>query len=204
VKLRDVPPYLSNTHSASLLAEQSALLTEKEQIIERKSEVISAQQQRIQFLEEMLRLANRKRFKASSEQSDPLQLNLFDEAELETQSDDEQVSSELDDTPQTNTQKKKKPGRKPFADSLPREQVRIYLSDEEKAGAIDTFFTKVKEELDIIPAKVRVLEYMQEKAVFVEQEQRIIKAAVMLPHYRQVCRWFATVSSGNHLKSLRR
>ncbi len=66
------------------------------------------------------------------------------------------------------TEAKKKPGRKPFLDKLPRKQVYLYLSDEEKQGSIDTFFTKVKEELDIIPAKVRVLEYMQEKAVFVE------------------------------------
>ena len=62
-------------------------------------------------------------------------------------------------------------------------QIFITLSDEEKAGAISTFFTKVKEELDIIPAQVRVLEYMQEKAVFLEPAQdemqrRIIAAAL--------------------------
>ena len=60
------------------------------------------------------------------------------------------------------------------------------MTEEEKEGAIDTFFTKVKEELDIIPAKVRVLEYMQEKAVFVEQiegeKQRQVKAAQMPKH----------------------
>ena len=42
---------------------------------------------------------------------------------------------------------------------------------------------KVKEELDIIPAQVRVLEYLQEKAVFLEPAQdemqrRIIAAAL--------------------------
>ncbi|MCK5190318.1 MAG: IS66 family transposase, partial [Methylococcales bacterium] len=44
----------------------------------------------------------------------------------------------------------------------------------------------VKEELDIIPAKVRVLEYMQEKAVFIEsregENKRQIKAALMPKH----------------------
>lgn len=91
-----------------------------------------------------------------------------------------------EDDKQTGSDTKKKPGRKPFSDKLPREQIFIYLTDEEKEGAIDTFFTKVKEELDIIPAKVRVLEYMQEKAVFVKhvdgEKQRQVKAAQMPTH----------------------
>ena len=45
---------------------------------------------------------------------------------------------------------------------------------------------KVKEELDIIPANVRVLEYMQEKAVFIEsvdgENKRQVKAAQMPKH----------------------
>jgi transposase len=45
-----------------------------------------------------------------------------------------------------------------------------YLSDAEKEGAINTFFVKVREELDIIPAKTQVLEYMQEKAVFKDEQ----------------------------------
>jgi len=61
-----------------------------------------------------------------------------------------------------------------------------YLSEQEKSGAISTFFTKVREELDIIPAQVRVLEYMQEKAVFIEQDKdenkRIIISAEMPKH----------------------
>jgi hypothetical protein len=35
------------------------------------------------------------------------------------------------------------------------------LSDAEKEGAINTFFVKVREELDIIPAKVQILLYLQ-------------------------------------------
>jgi transposase len=65
-------------------------------------------------------------------------------------------------------------------------QIFITLSDEEKAGAITTFFSKVKEELDIIPAQVRVLEYMQGKAVFLEpvqdEMQRKIVAATLPKH----------------------
>lgn len=55
--------------------------------------------------------------------------------------------------------------REGFSDKLPRVRVDIALSDEENAGASRTFFSKVKEELDIVPAKARILKYWQEKAV---------------------------------------
>lgn len=40
----------------------------------------------------------------------------------------------------------------------------------------------MREELDIEPAKVRVLEYLQEKAVFVDQGKRNIKVATLPQH----------------------
>jgi transposase len=76
-----------------------------------------------------------------------------------------------------------KKGRKPFSDKLPRHQVFAYLSEEDKVDAIDTFFVKVREELDIIPAQVRVLEYMQEKATFKTQgDGRTVKVAALIKH----------------------
>ena len=42
--------------------------------------------------------------------------------------------------------------------------------------------TLVKEELDIEPAKARVVEYLQEKAVFVEDGKRSIKSATLPKH----------------------
>ncbi len=77
---------------------------------------------------------------------------------------------------------KKKPGRKGFSEKIAREQIFINLPDDEKVGAIDTFYSKVKEELDIVPAKVRILEYMQEKAVFINDGQRQMKAAELPKH----------------------
>jgi transposase len=175
-----------SSDSAELLVE----INELTRVVESKSEVISQQNKRIAILEEALRLSKIKRFAPSSEQSQ--QTSLFDEAENETDFDhNEELELEADelsedDQPATSTEAKKKPGRKPFSDKLPREKVYIYLSDEEKQGAIDTFFTKVKEELDIIPAKVRILEYMQEKAVFIEvaegEKKRHIKVALMPKH----------------------
>ena len=176
----------------SVLLEKAQRVDELTQTVELKSEVISSLKQRIQVLEEALRLSKVKRFAPSSEQSQ--QLSLFDEAEVEATLDFESTTDEINasdhDTLDTESpepaNKKQKTGRKPFADNLPREQIFITLSDAEKAGAIDTFFTKVKEELDIIPAQVRVLEYLQEKAVFLEpvegETQRRIIAAALPKH----------------------
>ena len=191
VKQQDKAPALL-TGSVDLLVE----INELTRVVESKSEVISKQKKHIAILEEALRLSKIKRFAPSSEQSQ--QTSLFDEAENEADSDgneelelDHELDVETDefsedDKPATSTEAKKKPGRKPFSDKLLREQIYIYLSDEEKQGSIDTFFTKVKEELDIIPAKVRVLEYMQEKAVFIEsvegENKRQVKAAQMPKH----------------------
>ncbi|WP_143869684.1 IS66 family transposase [Catenovulum sediminis] len=172
------PKAQSNQASTSVetTTEMAALLSEKDDIIDKKSEVIAWQQQRIALLEEYLNLANQKRFGSSSEQTTAEQGNLFNEAEITAEPEQEELL--LPDTAS-----KTKTGRKPFSDKLPREQVFAYLSEKDKAGAIDTFFVKVREELDIIPAQVRVLEYMQEKAVFKdEQDKRIIKAAEVTLH----------------------
>lgn len=193
--LADIPNIKQQDKAGSVLSESVALLLEKEaaideltRVIDAKSGVISEQKKRILILEEALRLSKIKRFTSSSEQSH--QSSLFDEAENEADSSEE-LDLEADEAPEDDKQTgssgtKKKTGRKPFSDKLPREQIFIHLTDEEKEGAIDTFFTKVKEELDIIPAKVRVLEYMQEKAVFVErvegEKQRQVKAAQMPRH----------------------
>ncbi len=165
--------------NVALLFEKDLAIDELTRVVELKSGVISSQKKRILVLEEALRLSKIKRFAPSSEQCH--QHSLFDEAETESSEIEEEVSDDV-----APTENKKKPGRKPFSDKLPREQIFIHLSDEEKQGAIDTFFTKVKEELDIIPAKVRILEYMQEKAVFVEQiegeTKRQVKSARMPKH----------------------
>ncbi|WP_419640805.1 hypothetical protein, partial [Thiolapillus sp.] len=42
-----------------------------------------------------------------------------------------------------------------FDENLPRIQVRLTLDEDEKAGANKTFFSKVKEELDIVQACLR-------------------------------------------------
>ena len=59
----------------------------------------------------------------------------------------------------------------------------MHLSDEEREGAIDTFFVKVKEVLDYEPAQLRVIEIMQEKAVYLDEDgERAIRSALRPAH----------------------
>ena len=158
------------------------VIDQQADVIEKKSCVIAEQKKRIALLEEYLRLERARLYGRSSEKSSQ-QGEIFDEAELVDCGEKEQ-----DEAPDTEKKRKKSQGRKPLSPSLPRFQEKIELSPEEKEGAIDTFFTKVREELDIIPAKVRVKEILQEKAVFLEPqadqqpEKRIIKAAELPRH----------------------
>jgi transposase len=161
----------------ALLSEKDSIVGEQNDIIEKKSDVIDSLKHRVQMLEEYLRLSNSKRFGKSSEQTDSPQGDLFNEVEV--------TSSPEPDEPELppKDDQKAKTGCKPFAKNLPRHQVFAYLTDADEEGAINTFFVKVREELDIIPAKVQVIEYMQEKAVFKDaQGNRTMKAAEVVKH----------------------
>ena len=153
------------------------LLAEKEQVIEHQSDIITKQKARIARLEEFLRLERARLYGRSSEKNIN-QGELFDEAELCCDEPEENLPT-LEPIKHTSDKKK---GRKGLSKSLPRYQVRLDLRDEEKVGAIDTFYSVVKEELDIEPAKARVIEYLQEKAVFIDSGSRTIKSATLPKH----------------------
>jgi len=155
------------------LTVKDRLIEGHHKLIEQKSHVIDGQKRRIAQLEEYLRLEKSRHYGPSSEKH-PGQGELFNEAE--------QIADEAEIPPAEKPVKKSKAGRKGLSDKLPREQVYLKLTEEEKEGAINTFYSKIKEELDIVPAKVRVLEYMQEKAVFEQDGKQTIKAAVQPAH----------------------
>ena len=181
VKILCMQTAINNQEKAPVFAsptmpELLQLLEEKDHIIEERNQFIAEQQKLLKLLEEKLRLAKLQRFGSSSEKL-PFQGDFFDEAELEVALSD--VEDQLpDDTPGKPPRKK----REGFSDKLPRVRIDISLSDEEKAGASKTFFTKVKEELDIIPAQARVIEYWQEKAVFDKDGEQHIEAAARPAH----------------------
>ncbi|EPO8666347.1 IS66 family transposase [Klebsiella pneumoniae] len=174
-------PDLSGLSAAELLAviagfqQQLAL---KDEALQSKEEAIQRRDAHILLLEELLRLRRIQRFAASSEKLH--QLPLFDEAELEA--DIDSLLAQLpDDLPQT-AEAKAKPRQRGFSASLLRERIELTLSDEQKAGASKVFFTKVKEELQFIPAQLKVLEIWQEKAVFERDGEEVILAATRPVH----------------------
>jgi len=174
------------------LADQEARLQSQALLIEQHNQQIRQRDTYIQLLEELLRLKKIQQFAAKSEKL-AHQHHLFDEAELETAINElrDQLPEEVEDADQTE-QPSRKSRQRGFSSHLVRERIELLLSDEQKAGAVKTFFTKVKEELEFIPAQLKVLEYWQEKAVFEQDGQDRILAAERPVHPLGKC--IATVS----------
>lgn len=146
-----------------LLREQ---LEEHKTLVEKKSEVIQNQKARIAVLEEKLRLKTIERYAANSE-SRPQQDRLFND--VEQASDEAEAADKKDASDSNDKPKKPRSKRKALNPEIPRVQQHHCLTDEQREGAIDTFFVSVKEELDITPAKVQVIEHLQEKAVYLDE-----------------------------------
>ena len=64
-----------------------------------------------------------------------------------------------------------------FAASLRRIRRELCLSEQETAGASKTFFSKIKEELEYLPAQLNVIDIWQEKAVFKQGPEEHFVAA---------------------------
>ena len=128
--------------------------------------------------DELMRLAKVQRFAASSEKS-ACQIDLFDEAELDAAIDD--LREQVPDTNSTDKQNQStsapKSRQRGFAASLKRIRRELCLSEQEKAGASKTFFSKIKEELEYLPAQLNVIDIRQEKAVFDQDSEEQLVAA---------------------------
>ena len=158
-------------------------LLEQQKRLEKQGKTLENQQALINVLEEKLRLLTQQKFGSSSEKNLSQEDWLADEAEALADGEPDPNDGEIDE-PEQEKKKKPKTGRgKGFSESLPRIQKFVYLGDDEREGALETFFVKVKEELDIIPAQVQVIEIMQEKAVFLDENgERSLKAATRPTH----------------------
>jgi len=119
-------------------------------------------QEKLDWYEEQFRLFQHKRFGASSEKY-PDQLELFNEAE-----------SILDALPQdegepevTAPYQRNKPGRKPLSKHIPREVVRHELPEAERVcgcgHALHEAGEDQSEQLEIIPAQIKVIVHVQVK-----------------------------------------
>lgn len=172
----------TNDYSGLSAAELLALLQQRDAIIDhvsRQLDEVSADRDKYKAIsDELIRLGKIQRFAASSEKSQ-FQICLFDEVELEASVDDlrQQMPEEDPSTESPKAPSKKQSRNRSFAATLNRIRRELLLSDDEKHGATKTFFTKVKEELEYVPAQLNVIEIWQEKAVFDNNGEETIIAA---------------------------
>lgn len=132
--------------------------------------LLLAKDEEIASLKEMLKLYRQRQFGRKSEKG----LNLFDEAVIEG---DTTEITEADETLHVKGHSRKKPGRKPLPADLPREQ-RIYdLSEAEKqckCGKLMCHITNdTCEQLEIIPAKIFVIEHIKKKYACKHCEEQV-------------------------------
>lgn len=128
--------------------------------------IIEQQATRITALEESLRLQKLKKFGASSEKS-PDQQEMFNEAELSVVVEEFFAESEAEQAQATPAEPKAKRGRKPLPADLPRVRIEHDVPEADKrcpCGCERTEIGEVSsEQLDIIPAQIRVLVNVRKK-----------------------------------------
>lgn len=131
--------------------------------------IIGAYELRIAVLEEKLRLAQHKRFGASSEKADPDQLGLFNEAEnlVGASGEDDAAAPETEIAVPAHT--RAKGGRKPFPPCLPRERVEHDIAEAEKMCPCGSGHQRsrigevITEQSDIEPAKIKIIQNVRFK-----------------------------------------
>jgi len=137
--------------NASLTDKNTQLLTENQRI-----------KLQVQLLQEKLNIALAQRYAASSEKCSPDQIRLFDEAEVEADIAEEEDAASVT----VAAHPRKKCGRKPLPEHLPRIDVLHELPEAERVcphdGAVlKAIGTVISEQLDIVPATIRVLKHIR-------------------------------------------
>ncbi len=148
----------------ALLEQRQALVDEQAAVLEERQSVVDEQADRIDALEELVRLLRHQRFGRRSEKAATHQLGLFNEAEASVHEQGEEEAPI--DVP---AHKRRRGGRRPLPDFLPRVEVLHDLSDAEKVCPHDASHTlqrigeEVCEQVDLIPAVVQVLRHVRPK-----------------------------------------
>jgi transposase len=139
-------------------------------------EIIMQQRNEIQYLREQFNLARHKQFAASSEKSvNQLEL-VFNEAEFiltvaeasgDALDDNHDIAEDVEALV-TQAAQPKKPGRKPLPKMLPRETRLVDIPDEQKIcpccqGALHRMGEETSEQLEYIPAVIKVIETIRPK-----------------------------------------
>jgi len=142
----------------NLLLVERQRLVEREAIIDEKNLHIDELRQQYQALIEQFRLAQQRQFGKSSESTN--QLGLFNESEVIVEAAEEPVDSE------TVTYTRNKPKRKPLPSTLPRETIVHDIEDKTCdccGNELHRMGEESSEQLEFIPAQVKVIEHIRPK-----------------------------------------
>lgn len=149
--------------SREIAAQQAALNAQQAEFAAQRAELSAVQEQ--------LRLVLARRFGASSERVADAQLGLFNEAEHDAEGadgDDDDESSSDAESVEVPAHRRTRPTRKPLNKDLPRVSVVHDLDEADKVcphdgTALECIGTVDSEQLDIVPATVRVLRHERRK-----------------------------------------
>ena len=166
----DNPVFSPETASSEALFHRLSSLEEEHKSLE---EDYKKTQEELTRAYHIIRQLQQKRFGRKSEKLDielpllPGFENLFDEAGIEPADEPEEETLEQT-ADQEKTQKHKKPGRRPLPKDLPRERVVHDLPEEEKqckccGHQMIKFGEETSEQLDYIPAQIKVLVHVRNK-----------------------------------------
>ncbi|MBF0311691.1 MAG: IS66 family transposase [Magnetococcales bacterium] len=164
----------TNTSTIDLPQDTDALQEMVLNLLKEKEALVG----RVHYWQEKVNILVAKLFGRSSEKGDPMKgfpvlLGLFDEAEQIQESSPDEVEEEgegenkEETTPVAGHQRKKR-GRKPLPDWLPRVEIVHELPESERICDLDESLLteigrEISEQLDIIPAQVRVIRHIRIK-----------------------------------------
>lgn len=166
-KLPSEPDKLKAIISLQIKNHQKQIKNHKAEI-QSKDTVLQFLEAENKFLQEALRLARMARFAAQSEKLPSGQTELFNEAEQFAAVAAEALNAEPEESIEVPGHSRVRPKRKPLPDHLPREDIIIDLTDAEKICDKDGTPLKeigadVSEQLDIIPARMKVIRIIRKK-----------------------------------------
>ena len=154
---------MENTKEATVtiekLQEENILLNQQNSLLQQQ---ISELQGKLDWFMEQFRLSQHRQFGHSSEQTQPEQINLFNEAETEAKPDaPEPTVEEI-----TYKRRKRQGHREEMFKDLPVETIEYRLPEEEQVcdccgGKLHEMSTEVRKEIKIIPAQVSVVEHIR-------------------------------------------
>jgi len=163
------------------IAEKIKKITEQADTLEQQSTTLEQHVARIAQLEErILQLLQEQYGRRSEKLKEPEDNNTFDEAVVPPEDEADIAATDAAITVAAHTRKKHGGGRKPLPAHLPREEIVYPLPEEQKQCACGCMLTKIgderSEQLDIIPARMKVLVHIREKWACKGCEDTIITA----------------------------